>query len=323
VDDNKDLVIVHCLHNQPDGCIAKGLIQSNTIEYIYDPRNDVIYRLLNNYAEQTCPVFIFDEYMPSEGINYLVDSSNYLNIAVRELPSNLSYLPGLIGGLGGTILALFVSTLIALYINSKTSNKNVFIFRLICLMCAFPLMMANVINILFKLMGIGIIDRIILNRIKSTFSKLQDNKQYLVANLEYILEKVKQASSTNDYNITSKQAHDLIHDKDFKERYTNILLNIRLVKIYSYNMKTLRICFLIPSMRTPEAVLDFKDYLDTEGPMLYNHHVKTGLTNFRELYNDFSSSSFTTYNSDSTSNTLLGPKGFIREHCYIKFMENF
>lgn len=114
-----------------------------------------------------------------------------------------------------------------------------------------------------------------------------------------------------------------MHDKEFEKRYTDMLLNIRLIKILSMSMKVYKFYFLIPSRHTPHAVLFFKEYLNTAKPMVYNHKVKKGLTNFRELSNDFSSSDITNYDSYSTRNTLLISGQFIRERCYKRFMESF
>lgn len=181
-----DLVVIHCMVNKDN--LERGnyaIIKMDVMEYIYDPRNEVIIRLLNNYVKETCPLFVFEDYT-------FVETGNIMHIASRELPSSLSYLPGLISGLGETILTLIISTTIAVYVHSKHSNKNIFVFRIVSFMYIAPLIIASILNTLLKLMCIDILDSIILNRIKSIFSKLQDNKANLVNNLDYILEKVKE-----------------------------------------------------------------------------------------------------------------------------------
>jgi hypothetical protein len=168
------------------------------------------------------------------------------------------------------------------------------------------------------------LDTFILNRIKSIYSKLQDNKQHLVSNLEYILEKVKETSSNGNYEISRQQANELEHNDDFKKRLTDLQTNIRVVKLLTISMKAYKYYFLIPSMNTPhKSVYYFRKYFAKENPIEFNNYVKRGLSNFKELYNDFNTPTIAKLNKDSSIDTLLVSEHFLKEYCYKRFMDNF
>lgn len=186
-------------------------------------------------------------------------------------------------------------------------------------------MLVGLFNILLKLVCIDSLDTFFLNRIKSIYSKLQDNKQHLVSNLEYILEKVKETSSNGNYKISRQQANELKHNDDFKKRLTDLQTNIRVVKLLTISMKAYKYYFLIPSIYTPphKSVYYFRHYFAKENPIEFNNNVKTGLSYFKELYNDFNTPTIAKLNKDSSIDTLLVSQGFLRERCYQRFMDNF
>jgi hypothetical protein len=101
------------------------IIKPDVLEYIYHPRNDVIYRLLEDYTRETCPVFVTENFS-----NPLVMIEAIVNIGVRELPASL-YIPNLVVPLVITLLGIAITTVISVYINSKSSNKNIFVFRFV------------------------------------------------------------------------------------------------------------------------------------------------------------------------------------------------
>ena len=313
---NGDAVGLICSNPKLDGIEYSLAIKTDVLEYISDPRNDVIYRLLDSYTRETCPVFVLEDLSKSSEM-----IGEGVIIAARELPSNLSYVPGLVAGIVTALLAILISAGLVSYINSKTSNKNVYVFRLITLLYALLLILFSFINSLLKLMGIDSLDKFILNRIKTVFSKLQDNKQDLVSNLGYILEKIKETSTSDDYKISNNQANELSHDTEFKKRLDTLKSNIRAVKLLTLSLKVYKYYFMIPSINIHSSVWFFEQYLQSVKPLKYDDHVKTGLDKFRELYNDFNNPKISKH--DSMSVTLLDTGGFLRERCYKNFMECF
>lgn len=236
---------------------------------------------------------------------------------VRSLPENLNYLPWVLTGLGVGFVATIAASLLGLYVHSKLSNKNLFLFMLIKPCSILILVITGLLNSFLKMIGIKILENFLLNRIKSVFSKLTDEKLNLVNNLEYMVNKISDVS--NDYKISSSQANGLIHDEEFKKRFDQAKLNIRNVKILTASFLLYKYAFLI-SLKCHESIFIYQQYITSMTPMLHNENIKNALSNFRELYNDFNNPSISRFSAHIGPLPNLIHNSFVREQLYINFV---
>ena len=291
------------------------------IEYMNLEVNNKLFDFSNYYLNEVCPSFIVvDHSVPLE-----LSNLELLDVVSRGLPQDLNYIPGLIVAIGLGILAISV-TLITF---SITKNKIItgtvissILKSILLFFMGFFSLLLQTFSLLLTITSLSVIiikmnfiEKVLLRWVMSDVHKLQENKQRLVSNLIYILERIQDINL--NFKINSDQANNLLHDDEFNKRYNGILKNIHTVRRLFIALSPFYTYFYLFGFNGLEEAACFYDFMHYRVPLLYNENVLDALNEFKVLQSLFKKRDFLLQQKGQFKE--IDDNGFILEELYDKF----
>lgn len=169
-----------------------------SIEYLDLEVSNKLFDFSNYYLNEMCPPFTFVDNSAS------LESTNaeLWSIISRGLPENLSYIPTLSATLGLAILTGALSLILfSITKNGKITGtilysilKSIFLLFMgfFSLLLQIFSLLLSITSLFWITIKINLIEKFLLRWVSFDIYKLQSNKEQLVSNLVYILEKVQE-----------------------------------------------------------------------------------------------------------------------------------